>query len=79
MQDKVEPMTWDAFKVIFYNNFVQPNECSKVLDAWFFMSQKSYSLQEYVDKYREVILKVLEHILDFLQVHKFILDLKETL
>ena len=36
-------------------------------------------MQEYADRYWEVLLKVLEHILDFLQVHKFVLGLKESL
>ena len=65
-QDKAEPATWNAFKVIFYNNFVPPDERSRALDAWFFMSQKNYSVQEYADRYREVLLKVPEHIPDFL-------------
>ena len=55
------------------------NECSRALDSWFFMSQKNYSVQEYADRYREVLLKVPNHIPDFLQVHKFVLGLKETL
>ena len=25
--DKVEPTTWEAFKAMFYNNFVSINEC----------------------------------------------------
>ncbi|MCO5551280.1 hypothetical protein L7F22_004779 [Adiantum nelumboides] len=78
-QDKAEPTTWKEFKVIFYNNFVPPDERSRALDAWFFMSQKHYSVQDYADKYREILLKVPEHIPDFLQVHKFVLGLKETL
>ncbi|MCO5555871.1 hypothetical protein L7F22_009416 [Adiantum nelumboides] len=78
-QDKAEPTTWKEFKVIFYNNFVPPDERSRALDAWFFLSQKHYSVQDYADKYREILLKVPEHIPDFLQVHKFVLDLKETL
>ena len=36
-------------------------------------------MQEYADRYWEVLLKVSDHILDFLQVHKFVLGLKETL
>ena len=36
-------------------------------------------MQEYANQYREVLLKVLEHVLEFLQVHKFALSLKETL
>ena len=43
------------------------------------MSQKNYSVQEYAGRYQEVLLKVPDHILDFLQVHKFVLGLKETL
>ncbi|MCO5612452.1 hypothetical protein L7F22_066719 [Adiantum nelumboides] len=43
------------------------------------MSQNHYSIQDYADKYREILLKVPEHIPDFLQVHKFVLGLKETL
>ena len=78
-QDNAEPTTWKDFKVIFYNNFVPPDERSRALDAWFFMSQKNYSVQDYADRYREILLKVPEHIPDFLQVHKFVLGLKETL
>ena len=78
-QDNAEPTTWKDFKVIFYNNFVPPDERSRALDAWFFMSQKNYSVQDYADRYREILLKVPEHISDFLQVHKFVLGLKETL
>ena len=48
-QDNAEPTTWKDFKVIFYNNFVPPDERSKALDAWFFMSQKNYSVQDYAD------------------------------
>ena len=55
------------------------DERSRALDSWFFMSQKNYSVQEYADRYRDVLLKVPDHILDFLQVHKFVLGLKETL
>ena len=43
------------------------------------MSQKNYSVQDYADRYREILLKVPEHIPNFLQVHKFVLGLKETL
>ena len=43
------------------------------------MSQKNYSIQDYADRYREILLKVPEHIPNFLQVHKFVLGLKETL
>ena len=71
-------MTWNCFKFIFYNNFVLPNECNKAMYARFFMSQKSYFVQEYANKCREVLLKVLAHIPHFLQVHKFVLGLKET-
>ncbi|MCO5605236.1 hypothetical protein L7F22_059416 [Adiantum nelumboides] len=78
-QDKAEPTTWRVFKVICYNNFVPPDERSRALDAWFFMSQNHYLVQDYADKYREILLKVPEHIPDFLQVHKFVLGLKETL
>ncbi|MCO5549350.1 hypothetical protein L7F22_002820 [Adiantum nelumboides] len=78
-QDKAKPTTWKDFKVIFYNNFVPPDERSRALDAWFFMSQKHYSVQDYADRYMEVLLKAPEHIPDFLQVHKFVLGLKETL
>ena len=78
-RDKAEPTTWEAFKALFYNNFVPADERSWALDSCFFMSQKNYSVQEYADRYREVLLKVPDHILDFLQVHKFVLGLKETL
>ena len=78
-QDKTEPQSWVDFKILFYNNFVPPDERTRALDSWFFLSQKNYSVQEYADKYREVLLKVPEHIPDFLQVHKFVLGLKETL
>ena len=50
-QDNVEPSTWKDFKVIFYNNFVPPNERNKALDSWFFMSQKNYLVQNYADRY----------------------------
>ena len=43
------------------------------------MSQKNYSVQDYVDRNWEMLLKVLEQISNFLQVHKFVLGLKETL
>ena len=65
--------------MIFYNNFVPPDEHSRALDSWFFMSQKHYLVQDYADKYWEILLKVPEHIPDFLQAHKFVLGLKETL
>ena len=63
---------------MFYNNFVPANECSWALDSWFLMLQENYSMQEYADRYQEVLLKV-RTIPDFLQVHKFVLGLKETL
>ena len=78
-QDNAEPTTWKDFKVIFYNNIVPLDERSKAFDSWFFMSHKNYWVQDYADKYWEILLKVLEHIPDFLQVHKFVLGLKETL
>ncbi|MCO5563796.1 hypothetical protein L7F22_017444 [Adiantum nelumboides] len=78
-QDHAEPSTWVAFKTLFYNNFVPPDERTRALDSWFYVSQKSYSVQEYADKYREILLKVPEHIPDFLQVHKFVMGLKETI
>ena len=43
------------------------------------MSQKKFSMQEYADKYWEVLVKNLDCILYFLQVYKFLLGLKETL
>ena len=36
-------------------------------------------MQEYADEYWEVLRKVPDHIANFLQVHKFVLGLKETL
>ena len=36
-------------------------------------------MQDDADRYREILLKVPEHIPDFLQVHKFVLGLKDTL
>ena len=36
-------------------------------------------MQEYANNYKEVLLKVCEHIPIFLQVHKFVLGLEETL
>ena len=78
-KDHREPATWTDFKAIFYNNFVPLDERSCALDSWFYMSQKHYSVQDYADRYREILLKVPEHIPDFLQVHKFVLGLKDTL
>ncbi|MCO5567249.1 hypothetical protein L7F22_020938 [Adiantum nelumboides] len=68
-RDKSVPRTWADFKVMFIGNFVPADEHSRALDAWFFLSQKNMIVQEYADKYHEVVLKVPEHIPDFLQVH----------
>ena len=43
-KDHREPATWTDFKAIFYNNFVPPDERSRTLDSWFYMSQKHYSM-----------------------------------
>ena len=43
------------------------------------MSQKSSFVQDYADRYKEVLLKVPKHIPNFLQVHKFFLGLKDIL
>ena len=39
VKDKQEPKTWNDFKVMFINNFVPPDECSRSLDDWFFVAQ----------------------------------------
>ena len=72
-------MTWHAFKVIFYNNFVPQDERNKAPNTWFLMFQRSSFVNQYMDRYREVLLKVLDPILDFLQLHKSVLELKETI
>ena len=55
------------------------NKHNWALDFWLFMLQKNYSAQEYEDRCWEVLIKVPNLILDFLQVHKFVLGLKEIL
>ena len=59
------------------NKFVPPHECSRSLDDWFFLTQRSLSVHEYADKYREIIQSIPEEIPNYLQVHKFALSPKD--